>query len=125
MERPVSVTIICWLLIGLSVYQIATLGTTLNEQHTIDLMQKITAPAWLQYTMLYLGIGVTIGCGIAMLAGQPLGRLVYVGWNIAAAFYGLATLPHKTMVVPGLVLFGILAFFLFRPDANRFFSDED
>ena len=58
-----------------------------------------------------------------MLYRQNWARQLYVGWSILSIIIGLTTSPIKIMMLPGVVVFAIIAFFLFRPAANKYFAD--
>lgn len=72
--------------------------------------------------MMYAGLLITLACGIAMLKRQNWARLLYVGWSITGFIIGIATSPMKAMMIPGIIIFFIFAFFLFRPKANEYFK---
>ena len=71
------------------------------------------------------GALVTSGSGVMMLYRQNWARLLYVGWCILGIIIELTTSPIKIMLLPGIVVFAIIAFFLFRPAANAYFSGVD
>jgi hypothetical protein len=56
-----------------------------------------------------------------MLKGQNWARFLYVGWGIAGFLIGITTSPVKAALIPGVVFFLLIVFFLFRPKANEFF----
>jgi len=72
--------------------------------------------------MMYAGLLITLVCGIAMLKGQNWARLLYVGWSIIGFIIGMATSPMKALMIPGVIVFLVVAFFLFRPKANEYFK---
>lgn len=122
-SRPKSVTVICWILIvmgGLSIIPVLT--GQMNNPKAMELMSQSPLPLPVQYAMIYLGLAVTFVSGIAMLKGKNWARLLYVGWSIIGFIIGIATSPAKVMMLPGIVIFAILAFFLFRPKANAYFA---
>lgn len=122
-QRPKSITVISWILIVMGAISIFPLLLgSMNDPKALELMQQSPLPMSVQYGMIYLGLLVTVGSGIGMLYGKNLARLVYVGWSIIGFVIGIATSPVKVMMIPGFIIFAIVAFFLFRPKANAYFT---
>jgi hypothetical protein len=82
-------------------------------------------PISIQYLMMYIGLLIMIVCGIAMLKRQNWARLLYVIWSIIGFVIGITTSPMKAAMIPGIVIFLIAAFFLFRSKANAFFAGTE
>ncbi len=120
-ERPKSITVIAWFLIVTGVISVFTSWTSLNNPMVKELMAKSPLPASLQYTMLFVGLAVTIASGIGMLKGQGWAGLLYVVWGVFGFLVGLLTSPMKAAMIPGLVVFAIIVFFLYRPASNQYF----
>ncbi len=122
-SRPTSLTVVCWILIVLGPLAILPLlmGTT-HDPHVVELMNKSPFPISVQYAMMWLGALVTSSSGVLMLYRQNWARLVYVGWNILGIIIGLTTSPIKMMLLPGILVFAVIVFFLFRPAANAYFA---
>ena len=120
-ERPKSITAVCWALIAMGGISLITSPLSLTNPVTQELMAKSPIPISIQYIMMYIGLVIMLVCGIAMLKGQNWARLLYVAWNILGFVIGISTSPMKIMMIPGIILFLIFAFFLFRPKANEYF----
>ena len=120
-KRPTPVTVVAWILIVVGVGSLIGTTVTFNNPATLDLMGKSLLPISLQYAMVYAGFLVTILSGMAMLRGHNWGRLLYVVWSVIGSLIGFATSPMKPAMIPGIVVFLIFAFFLFRPTANEYF----
>jgi hypothetical protein len=125
MKRPTSVSVIAWILIVTSGISLLTSTVSLNNPMARELMAKSLLPVPLQFVMLYVGLLITIVSGIAMLKGQNWARFLYVGWSAIGFVIGILTSPMKAAMIPGLVVFAVLAFFLFRPKPNEYFSTKD
>ena len=121
-ERPKSVTVVCWILIAMGGISLVTSTFSFNNPVAQELMSKSLIPISIQYIMMFVGLLITLVCGIAMLKGQNWARLLYIGWSIIGFTIGIATSPMKAMMIPGIFIFIILAFFLFRPKANEYFK---
>jgi hypothetical protein len=125
MKRPTSVSVIAWILIVMSGISLLTSTVSLNNPMARELMAKSLLPVPLQFVMLYVGLLITIVSGIAMLKGQNWARFLYVGWSAIGFVIGILTSPMKAAMIPGLVVFAVLTFFLFRPKPNEYFSTKD
>lgn len=120
--RPRSVTVISWILIVLGVLGFVSTIAMQNDATALELMGKSPIPIPVQIALNYLGLVVTIVSGAVMLKGWNWGRLLYIGWSAVSFMIGIITSPVKWALIPGLVIFLVLAFFLFRPKANEYFS---
>ena len=122
-SRPQSLTVVCWILIVLGPLAIVPAFTvTMHDPNVIELMNKSPLPISVQYAMMCLGALITSGSGIMMLYRQNWARFLYIGWIIIGIIIALITSPFKVMLLPGIVMNAIIAFFLFRPAANAYFA---
>jgi hypothetical protein len=124
-ERPTSISVISWILIVTSGISLITTTAMINNPVVQDLMAKSPIPIPVQYAMSYIGLLVMIGSGIAMLKGANWARYLYVIWNLVGFVVGIATSPMKAAMIPSLVVFLVIAFFLFRPKATAFFVTHE
>jgi len=123
-SRPTSLKVVCSILIMSGPLAILPLFMgTMDNPHVVELMNKSPFPISVQYALMWSGALVTSVSGVMMLYRQNWARLLYVGWNILGIIIGLTTSPIKIMMLPGIVVFAIIAFFLFRPAANNYFAD--
>jgi hypothetical protein len=121
-KRPTSVSVIAWILIVMGCISIIMTISMTNNPTAVELMKKNPLPIPLQYAINFLGLGIMIASGAAMLKGLNWGRLLYITWTLIAIIIGLFTSPMKAMLLPSLVFLVIVIFFLFRPKANEFFK---
>jgi hypothetical protein len=121
-QRPKSITVVCWILIIMGAISLVTSTISLNNPMAKELMAKSPIPANIQYVMMYAGLLVMLLSGVAMLKRQNWARLLYVGWGIIGFIIGIATSPMKAAMIPGLIIFLVIVFFLFRPKANEYFK---
>jgi hypothetical protein len=123
--RPTSVSIIAWFLIITSCISLVSTIAMIGNPEITEIMSKSLMPIPLQYAMGFLGLAVMLVSGIYMLKGQNWSRKLYVGWSIFGFVVGMATSPMKMAMVPGLVVFLVIVYFLYRPKANDFFSPQE
>lgn len=121
-KRPTSVTVIAWILIVIAPLSALTITFSLQNPTARELMARSPIPMPIQIAMSYAGLLVTFVCGIAFLKGQNWARYLYVGWSVVGFIVGFATSPMKFSMIPGFVFVLVIAFFLFRPKATRFFT---
>ena len=121
-ERPKSITIVCWILIVTGVFSLFSSTLHFNDSKVLEIMSKIPLPISIQYILIYAGSAITFLCGIAMLKRQNWARFLYAGWKIISLTIGVATFPMKVLLIPGIIVFLIIAYFLFRPRANEYFK---
>jgi hypothetical protein len=121
-KRPVSLTIIAWLLI---VFSVLGLISMIYMTSTAAGMQKLAemhmSPLYAQVSNV---IGVIVGllCAYGILKGQPWSRVLYVVYGIISFVVGLYMSPMKLPLVGGLILLAIFSVFLFGEKANVWFQ---
>jgi hypothetical protein len=121
-ERPLSITIIAWLLIVLGAISLFFSLMSMNNPEVTELMSKNSLPVSAQYGILYLEVLINLTAGVAMLKGRNWGRFLYVGWGLVGFLIAAIATPEKLRLLPGLVFFAVIVFFLFRPIANEYFG---
>jgi len=120
--RPKSVTIISWLLIIMASISIVSSALTYNNPDVVKLMELSAIPITMQYMIMAVGLLIMIISGIGMLYGKNYARILYVSWTPIAIIISLLTSPAITMMIPGIVFFLIIVFFLFRTESNIYFK---
>jgi len=120
--RPKSVTIISWVLLVMSVISIFSTSLTYNNPEVVEIMSLSTIPITLQYIMITLGLTITIISAIGMLNCKNWARFLYVGWSMIGFIISLLTSPMIAMLIPGIIVFMIITFFLFSSKANIYFN---
>lgn len=124
-KRPTSINVIAWFLIVTSGISLIASTMSLSNPMTKELMAKSLLPVSLQLVMLYVGLLIAIVAGIAMLKGQNWARLIYVASSAIGFVIGIFTSPMKAAMIPGIVVLAVITFFLFRPNANEYFSPKE
>ncbi len=121
-KRPLSVSIIAWLLIVFGALSAVAIPFTLGNPMTQELMAKSMVPIPVQYFMMFAGVLISIVTGIFMLKGANWARMLYIIWGALGFLFSFITSPAKAAVIPGFVIYLIVAFFLLRPKATAFFT---
>jgi hypothetical protein len=130
--RPISVSIVAWLLIVSGTIGLATMTfmvvdinaiVTSNPVAAQELRGRALLPLEVLYVVFLLGAAIVPIAGIAMLNQQNWGRWLYVVGNPTAAAIGVVVWGASATMIPSVVIFIVTTFFLFRPIANAYFSD--
>ena len=121
-KRPVSLTVIAWILIVLGLfglYGAVTLGS--NPMAAKMLAQS---PVPLVVNQLWSALGAVVGFIVAygIFKGQPWSRVLYVVWSIIQILVGLYISPMKALLVVSVIVLVVFCIFLFSEKANDWFS---
>jgi len=121
-KRPLSLTIIAWFLIIVSV--LGLIGTfTMSSNPAMQKMlaeSHMSLAAYQAWTVL--GIVINLICAYGILKGQPWSRVLYVVWGVIGIVVGFYISPMKVAIVLSVVILLVVGFFLFTEKANDWFS---
>ena len=121
-KRPMSITFISWFLIITSGISIISTSMLYKNPEAIIMMELAAMSVPVQLGIFVVGVIIAISCGVLMLKGNNIGRITYVAYAIISQLTASFTSPVKVMLIPGAIVFIIIAIFLFRPKANEYFS---
>ena len=124
-ERPLSITIISWILIIMGGVSSVTSYFSLQNPIAQKLMEENPIPINIQIVLMYFGLSVIVVCGVAMLKQINWGRYLYTGWSIIGFTIGLFTTPMKFAMIPGFLVMLVIVYFLFRSEANEYFKVKE
>jgi len=129
--RPISVSIVAWLLILSGTIALVTMLVMIVEVNAImtsnavaaqELRAKALLPLEALAVILLLGTAIVPIAGIAMLNQKNWGRWLYVVGNPATTAVGIVSGGASATLIPSVIFFVVATFFLFRPIANAYFS---
>lgn len=121
-KRPLSLTIIGWLLIVftlLGLYGVFTMGSNpaatkmLAQMHVSLLFEQVWG---------VIGAVINLACAYGILKGLPWSRVLYVVFGIISLVVSFYISPMKAAIVLGLVLLVVIAAFLWTNNANDWFQ---
>lgn len=121
-KRPLSIAIIAWFL-GifslLGLYGVMTLGSNPQAQKMLEQTNMS-----LQFLQIWGAIGaiVTIVAAVGIWKGLPWGRVLYVVWNVIGIAVSFYTSPQQAMIFVSILIFVVIAAFLFTNRANEWFQ---
>ena len=120
--RPLSVTIISWLLIATATLQWLALLLYFNDPEVREIMASAKIPLFVQFTLQVANVLVYYASGIGMLNGMNWARFLYVGWFGICILLGLAIGSSILLLLPSIIIFAIVTYFLFHPDSSDYFT---
>lgn len=121
-KRPKSITFISWFFIVSGIFSLLSIFTSMNNPLVLELMAKSLISIPVQFAMMYIGLAISVTSGIFMLRGANWARFLYIISTPFGFAISLATSPAKLLILPGLIVYCIIVFFLLRPKANAFFN---
>jgi hypothetical protein len=121
-KRPLSLTIIAWLLIVTSVFGIIS-GLMMGSNEVASAMvAESPLPVGAHQAIGILSSVIALVCGVGVLKGWNWSRYVYVVAGVLGLVFNLVTVPMVSMIILGLLFLGVFVFFMFRPAANAWFT---
>jgi len=121
-KRPLSLTIIGWLLVLGAVFSLYAVMTIGSNPMAADLVAKSGVSMAVHQAMGAVGALVSLACAYGIFKGLPWSRVLYVAWGIVGIVFGVLTGPMIAASLVGLLFFAVITFFLFRPAANGWFA---
>ena len=128
LPRPTSVTVVGWLLIGMT--GLAAVGLVVSAliphlRHEIvnsPFVRGIWLPLAAQIGLLAVDQVVRLVCGVGVLKRCNWARYLYPGWSVLMLLVAVAAGTFTIVMLPGLVIVAVLTVFLFRADATAWFK---
>lgn len=120
-QRPVSLTIIAWFLIVTAIISAFSSLSMGSNPMAAKLLAQSPLPISAHIAFALVGALVTLACGYGILKGYDWSRWLYIGWSVIGFVFSFVTVPIISIIVLGIFFFIVIAFFLFRPAANKWF----
>ena len=121
-KRPVSLTIIGWLLVVFALFGIYGLVTAGSNPIVVPMLAKMGISLALYEAWGALGIIIGLVCAYGILKGQPWSRVLYLVWGIIGLVVGLYISPIKSVLVISLIFLIVICVFLWTNAANDWFQ---
>jgi len=119
-RRPISVTVIAWLLIVIGVSILLGIVLQYRDPAIRTAMATRPIPLPLQFALSIANGIIQALSGALMLRGIGWSRIVYIVWQAIILVIAFATFPLKPY--PGLLVYAVILVFLLRKDARAYFS---
>ena len=120
--RPLSMTIIGWLLVVLSLFGLYGIVTMGSNPIAMKMLQQMHVPLMAEQAYGLVGVVIDLVCAYGILKGLPWSRVLYVAWGIIGLVVGFYISPMKAAVVFALIILLVIAGFLWTNTANDWFS---
>jgi hypothetical protein len=121
-KRPLSLTIIAWVLIALTVLGLVGAFTMGSNPVMTKALADMNMSLAMYQAWVGLGSIVTLICAYGFLKGYPWSRVLYVVWGVLGLIVGFYISPMKAASAISLVVLVVVAFFLYRENANDWFQ---
>jgi hypothetical protein len=121
-KRPISLTIIAWILIVLSLLALIGTFTMSKNPQMVQMMQQAHVSLAFEQAWTVAGVVVNLIVAYGIFKGQPWSRVLYVVWGVIGLVVGFYTTPQKAFLVLSLVILVVFCIFLFGEKANDWFS---
>jgi len=121
-KRPISLTIIAWILIVLSLLALVGTFTMAKNPQMVKMMQDAHVSLQFEQAWTVAGVIVNLIVAYGIFKGQPWSRVLYVLWGILGLVVGFYISPQKAFLVLSLVILIVFSIFLFSEKANDWFS---
>ena len=121
-KRPLSLTIIGWFLIVVSLFGLYSVFTMGSNPVAMKMLVQMHVSLLVQQAWGAIGAIVTIVCAYGILKGQPWSRVLYVAWGIVGLVVGFYISPITASLVHRLIFLVVISVFLFSDKANDWFQ---
>lgn len=121
-KRPVSLTIIGWLLVVLSLLGLVGIATMGSNKTAMNLLAQMHMSLAVEQAWGVLGAIVNLVCAYGILKDLPWSRVLYVLWGVIGLVVNFYISPMKAAVVLSLIILVVIAAFLWTNNANDWFS---
>ena len=121
-KRPLSLTIIAWLLIVLSALALIGTFTMRSNPQMVKMVEQMHISMAVEQAWTVVGVIINLIVAYGIFKGQPWSRVLYVVWGIIGLIVGFFLTPQKALLVVSLVILVVVSIFLFGEKANDWFS---
>ena len=121
-KRALSLTIIAWVLIILSLLALVGVFTMRSNPAMMKMMEQVPVSLMVYQSWTVLGVIIDLIVAYGIFKGQPWSRVLYVVWSVIGLGVGFFITPQKAYLVFGLIVLVVISIFLFSEKANDWFS---
>jgi hypothetical protein len=121
-KRPLSITIIGWLLVVFSLFGLFGVFTMGSNPEITKMLERTGGSLMFQQVWGVISAIVTLVCAYGILKGQPWSRVLYVGFGILGLAVAFFTSPMKSLLLISLLFLVVIGAFLFSLKGNEWFA---
>lgn len=122
MKRPLSLTIIAWVLIVFSLFGLYGVFTMGSNPMMMKIIEENHLSLQFQQAWGVAGVIVNFIVAYGIFKGLPWSRVLYVVWGVVGLVVGYFTAPMMLAVMIGLIVLVVVSAFLFSNRANEWFA---
>ena len=120
-NRPLSVTIISWLLIVVGLNTIFLTLLVMPTSPADKGYSLANLPSEIFYLLAFCSAGICLFSGVFMLGGANWTRYIFLAYGGTCLGWIFIHTQDKGFLFPGVLAFAIVLFFLFKPGSREFF----
>jgi hypothetical protein len=121
-KRPLSLTIIGWLLIVLTLFGLYSILTMGSNPIAVKMLAQMHVTLMFQQIWGTINCVITLICAYGILKGLPWSRVLYLVWGVIGMGVAFYTSPIKSLIVFSLIILVVICAFLWTNNANDWFS---
>ncbi|MCA8495351.1 hypothetical protein [Burkholderia arboris] len=123
MKRPISLTILAWIIIVTNAITCVYTPFSTGMPTTQALMSHYLLPVWATFGISMIIEAANVVIGIAILKGREWSRMAYIVTFVFGIAFSLINMPASMLAVliPGVLLFALFVYLLFRRPATAYF----
>ncbi|MCW3609644.1 hypothetical protein [Burkholderia cenocepacia] len=123
MKRPISLTILAWVIIVTNAITCVYTPFSIGMPTTQALLSHYLLPVWATLGISVIIEAANVVIGIAILKGREWSRKAYVVTFVFGIAFSLINMPASMLAVliPGVLLFAVFVYLLFRRPATAYF----
>jgi hypothetical protein len=122
MKRPLSMTIIAWFLIILSLLGLVTAFTAGSNPELAKMLAEMNMSLLAYQAWTVIGCIVNLVCAYGILKGLPWSRVLYVAWSLIGIVVGFFITPMAYVILLSVLILVVIGYFLFSLKANEWFA---
>lgn len=121
-KRPLSLTIIGWLLIVFTLFGLYSILTMGSNPMAMKMLAQMHVTLLFQQVWGTINCVITLICAYGILKGLPWSRVLYLVWGVISMGVAFYTSPIKSLIVFSLIILVVICAFLWTNAANDWFS---
>ncbi|HEF5873513.1 TPA: hypothetical protein SAY52_004168 [Burkholderia cenocepacia] len=123
MKRPVSLTILAWIIIVTNAITCVYTPFSIGMPTTQALLSHYLLPVWATLGISVIVEAANVVIGFAILKGREWSRNAYIATSAFGFAFSFVNMPKSLFValIPGFLLFALFIYLLFRRPATAYF----
>ncbi|KML45349.1 hypothetical protein VL15_36515 [Burkholderia cepacia] len=126
MKRPISLTILAWIIIVTNAITCVYTPFSIGMPTTQALLSHYLLPVWATLGVSVIIEAANVVIGIAILKGREWSRKAYIATSGFGFAFSFVNMPASmfAVLIPGFLLFALFIYLLFRRPATAYFRQS-